>query len=63
MRRRPVPPPRAFGPLVLLYLALAVVASAALRLAGRGWVGAITAGIVLAGAAATLVMLVGYRRR
>jgi hypothetical protein len=46
---------------LIVYLVLAVVLVAVLRLAGRGWVGTITAGIVLTGVVGTLVVLLGSR--
>ncbi len=62
MRRGPVPSPWNVGPLLILYLALFGVIMAVLRLAGRGWIGAITAGLVLAGVLCTLLVLVGSYR-
>lgn len=61
MRHTPLPSPKNRGPVLALYLALAVVAVVALRLLGRGWVGAITAGLVVAGVLATLLVLLGSR--
>lgn len=64
MQEPSVPSPRNRGPLVLLYLALLAVAIAALRFVGRGWVGAITAGLPIAACVWTLLVLLGnYRRR
>ncbi len=64
MRRPPLPSPWNHGPLSALYLVLLIVIIAALRVIGRGWVGAITAGLVLAGVLTTLAILAGdYRRR
>ena len=59
-----LPSPWNRGPLLVLYLVLLIVIIAVLRLIGRGWVGAIAVGLVLAGVLTTLVVLVGdYRRR
>jgi len=64
MWKPPLPSPWNRGPLLVLYLVLLIVIIAVLRLIGRGWVGAIAAGLVLAGVLTTLVVLVGdYRRR
>lgn len=50
--------------LVARYFLLLVVIIAVLRILGRGWIGAVTAGIVLAGVLCTLLILLGiYRRR
>jgi hypothetical protein len=62
MRRGPLPSPKNRGRVFALYLALAVAAVVVLRLLGRGWVGAITAGLVVAGVLATLLVLLGSRR-
>ncbi len=59
----PLPSPRNRGPLTLLYLVVLVVAIAVLRLVGRGWIGAITAGLVLAGVIVTLLIVAGSDRR
>jgi len=64
MQRPLLPSPWNYGPLSALYLVLLIVIIAALRVIGRGWVGAITAGLVLAGVLTTLAVLAGdYRRR
>jgi hypothetical protein len=64
MRRQPLPAPWNRGPLTALYLVLLAVIITVLRVIGRGWIGAITAGLVLAGVLTTLLILVGnYRRR
>jgi hypothetical protein len=62
MRRPPLPSPWNRGPVLVLYLVLIAALIAVLRLAGRGWVGAITAGLVLAGAVCTLLVVLGDRR-
>ena len=49
--------------LLMLYLALFGVIIVALRLTGRGWIGAVTGGLVLAGLLCTLLVLVGDCRR
>jgi hypothetical protein len=59
----PTPTRRNRGPVLLLYLAIAIAMVGILRLVGRGWIGAITAGIVLAGVVGTLVVLAGSLRR
>ncbi len=52
------------APLVALSFLLLAVIIAVLRVLGRGWIGAVTAGIVLAGVLCTLLILLGsYRRR
>ena len=64
MRKPPLPSPWNRGPLSVLYLVLLIVIVAVLRVIGRGWVGAIAAGLVLAGVLTTLAVLAGdYRRR
>jgi hypothetical protein len=63
MRRPPLPSPGNRGPLLLLYLVLLVAIVALLRLAGRGWLDAITAGLVLASVVCTLLVLAGSLRR
>lgn len=64
MRRQPLPAPWNRGPLLALYLVLLTVIIAALRVIGRGWIGAITAGLVLAAVLTTLLVLAGnYHRR
>jgi hypothetical protein len=60
-RGRPTPAPWNRVPVMILYLVMAAVIVAMLRLAGRGWIGALSAGIVLAGVVGTLVVLVGGR--
>ena len=62
MRRQPLPAPWNRGPLTALYLVLLAVIVAALRLIGRGWIGAITAGLVLAGVLTTPLVLAGSYR-
>jgi uncharacterized membrane protein YcaP (DUF421 family) len=57
----PTPAPWNRWPVFIPYLVIAVVMVAVFRLAGRGWIGALTAGIVLAGVVGTLVVLVGSR--
>ncbi len=59
MRRPPLPEPWNVSRVLALYVALLVALVAALRLAGRGWVGATTAGLVLAGVLCTLLVVVG----
>jgi len=59
----PLPSPRNRGPLTLLYLVILAVAIAVLRLVGRGWIGAITAGLVLSGVIVTLLIVAGSDRR
>lgn len=61
MASEPVPSRSNRWPVLIVYLVLAVVLVAVLRLAGRGWVGTITAGIVLTGVVGTLVVLLGSR--
>ncbi len=51
------------APLVARYLLLLAVIIAALRVLGRGWIGAVTAGLVLAGILCTLLILLGSDRR
>ncbi len=64
MRRGPLPSPWNRGPLLMLSLAVFGVIIALLRLAGRGWIGAVTGSLVLAGLLCTLLVLVGdWRRR
>jgi len=64
MRRGPLPSPWNRGPLLILSLAVFGVIIVALRLAGRGWIGAVTGSLVLAGLLCTLLVLVGdWRRR
>jgi hypothetical protein len=64
MRRQPLPASWNRGPLLALYLVLLIIIIVVLRVIGRGWIGAITAGLVLAGVLTTLLILVGnYRRR
>ncbi len=63
MRRRPLPSPWNRGPLLVLYLVLLAASIAVLRLAGRGWIGASTSGLVLAGVVCTLLVLAGSVRR
>jgi hypothetical protein len=53
------PAPWNRGPVAICYGALVVVSVVTLRLIGRGWVGAITAGVVIAGVVTTLLVLVG----
>ncbi len=62
MRRQPLPAPWNRGPLTALYLVLLAVSIAVLRVIGRGWIGAITAGLVLAGVLCTLLVLTGSYR-
>jgi len=50
-------------PFFLVYLVVLIVTVAALRFLGRGWFGAIFAGLVLAGVLATLLMLLASYRR
>ncbi len=63
MRRGPLPSPWNRGPLLILYLAVFGVIIAVLRLAGRGWIGAVTGGLVLASLLCTLLVLAGDCRR
>ncbi len=63
MDTQPLPSPRNRRPFTVLYLVVLIVAIAVFRLLGRDWVGAITAGLVLAGVIATLLILVGSDRR
>ena len=60
-RGRPTPAPWNRWPVLMLYLIVAAVLVAVLRFAGRGWIGALSAGIVLAGVVGTLIVLVGGR--
>lgn len=62
MRDPPVPSPWNRGPILVLYLVLIAILIAVLRLAGRGWIGAITAGLVLAGVLCTLLAVLGSQR-
>ena len=50
-------------PFVLVYLVTLIAAVAVLRSLGRGWIGAIIAGLVLAGILGTLLMLLASYRR
>ncbi len=48
----------------MLYLAVFGVIMAVRRLAGRGWIAAVTGGLVLAGVLCTFLVLAGdFRRR
>ncbi len=51
------------APLVARYFLLLAVIIAVLRVLGRGWIGAVTAGLVLAGVLCTLLILLGSDRR
>ena len=62
MRRQSVPRAWNRGPVLALYAVLAIVLVAVLRFAGRGWIGAVTAGLVLAGVVSVLLVLVGSVR-
>ncbi len=59
----PLPSPRNRGPLTILYLVVLAVAIAVLRLVERGWIGAITAGLMLSGVILTLLIVTGSDRR
>ncbi len=59
----PLPSPRNRGPLTLLHLVVLAVAIAVLRLVGRGWISAITTGLVLSGVIVTLLIVAGSDRR
>ncbi len=64
MRRGPLPSRRNTALGVTLYLFILVVIIAVLRVLGRGWIGAITAGLILTGVFTTLLVLArNYRRR
>jgi hypothetical protein len=56
------PAPWNRGPVVIVYGAILIISIAILRFAGRGWVGAITAGLVLAGVVTVLLVLAGGAR-
>ncbi len=63
MRRGPLPSPWNRGPPLILSLAVFSVIIAALHLPGRGWIGAVTGSLVLAGLLCTLLVLAGDCRR
>ncbi len=63
MRPRSLPSRGNTAPLVALSLLLLAVIIAVLRVLGRGWISAVTAGLVLAGVLCTLLILLGSDRR